>query len=204
MMIYSKIFKRTIDVTAALVGLLILSPLFVLLMIALKLTGHENIFFVQQRVGKNDQVFKLVKFISMTNQLDDQGKLLPDAQRLTRFGKWLRSTSLDELPQLLNILKGDMSLVGPRPLLIQYIPLYNNEQKKRHRVKPGITGWAQVNGRNAISWQKKFELDVWYVNHLSFQLDLKIILLTISRIIKKEGINQEGEATAAFFTGNAE
>lgn len=204
MMIYSKIFKRTIDVTAALVGLLILSPLFVLLMIALKLTGHENIFFVQQRVGKNDQVFKLVKFISMTNQLDDQGKLLPDAQRLTRFGKWLRSTSLDELPQLLNILKGDMSLVGPRPLLIQYIPLYNNEQKKRHRVKPGITGWAQVNGRNAISWEKKFELDVWYVNHLSFQLDLKIILLTISRIIKKDGINQEGEATAAFFTGNAE
>jgi len=204
MMIYSKIFKRTIDVTAALVGLLILSPLFVLLMIALKLTGHENIFFVQQRVGKNDQVFKLVKFISMTNQLDDQGKLLPDAQRLTRFGKWLRSTSFDELPQLLNILKGDMSLVGPRPLLIQYIPLYNNEQKKRHRVKPGITGWAQVNGRNAISWEKKFELDVWYVNHLSFQLDLKIILLTISRIIKKDGINQEGEATAAFFTGNAE
>lgn len=201
---YKKFIKRAIDFLAALSALLILLPLMLLLMLLLKLTGHQRIFFVQSRVGKNDRIFKLVKFISMTDQRDAAGNLLPDAQRLTRFGKWLRSSSLDELPQLLNVLKGDMSLIGPRPLLVQYLPLYNQEQKKRHWVKPGITGWAQVNGRNAISWEKKFELDVWYVNHLSFLLDIKIVWMTVRKIIIRDGISQQGEATAALFTGTPE
>jgi len=203
-MLYNNYIKRGIDFSVALVALLLSAPVFLLLMVLLKLTGHQRIFFVQPRVGKNDQIFKLVKFISMTDLRNAEGKLLPDAQRLTRFGKWLRSTSLDEIPQLFNVLKGDMSLIGPRPLLVQYLPLYNNKQKKRHWVKPGITGWAQVNGRNAISWEKKFELDVWYVQHLSFLLDVKIVIMTIRKIIIKDGISQEGEATAALFTGTPE
>ncbi len=198
---YRGFFKRMIDITASGIALLLLTPVFILLVIALYLTGHHRIFFVQQRVGKNDKIFRLIKFISMTEQRDASGQLLPDAKRLTPFGKWLRGSSLDELPQLINVFKGDMSLIGPRPLLVHYLPLYNTEQRKRHLVRPGITGWAQVNGRNAISWPKKFALDVWYVQHIGFLLDCKIVLLTLSRIFKREGISQQGEATAAPFMG---
>lgn len=203
-MLYKDFLKRTIDLLAASSALILLSPLMLLLMLALKITGHHRIFFTQKRVGKNDKIFKLVKFISMTDQRDEQGNLLPDELRLTRFGKWLRGTSLDELPQLINVVRGDMSLIGPRPLLVQYLPLYNTEQKKRHQVRPGITGWAQVNGRNAISWETKFELDVWYVQNISFIIDCKIILLTLKKIVKKDGISQEGQATMTFFTGTPE
>jgi len=171
----------------------------VLLYFTNKCTG---IFFTQERPGKGARVFKVIKFKTMSDEKDDAGNLLPDAIRLTKIGKFLRSTSLDELPQLLNVLKGDMSLIGPRPLLVQYLPLYSKEQSRRHSVRPGITGWAQVNGRNAISWQKKFELDVWYVDHISFLLDLKIIYLTIKKVLIREGINSCGSATMESFNGN--
>ena len=159
-------------------------------------------FFTQERPGRNGKIFKVIKFKTMTDERDVNGDLLPDEQRLTKVGKLIRSTSVDELPQLINVLKGDMALIGPRPLLPQYLPLYNKEQARRHEVRPGITGWAQVNGRNAISWTKKFELDVWYVDHCSFILDLRIIVLTIKKVFVREGISSETSATMEYFTGN--
>ena len=163
----------------------------------------ENLFFYQLRPGKGERIFKIIKFKTMNDRRDANGELLPDAERLTKIGAFVRKTSLDEIPQLLNVLKGDMSVIGPRPLLPQYLPLYNETQKRRHEVKPGITGWAQVNGRNAISWERKFELDVWYVDHLSFVLDLKILLLTVKKVFIREGISQEGQATMEAFRGEA-
>lgn len=194
-------FKRLIDISVSMVALLFFFPVFVVVVIYLLLSGHRSLFFVQNRVGRNDKIFKLLKLKSMTDEKDEKGQLLSDEKRLTTAGKLIRKTSLDELPQLINVIKGDMSIVGPRPLLVEYLQYYSEEQKKRHKVKPGITGWAQVNGRNAISWEKKFELDVWYVNNLSFLLDIKIVLLTILRIIRPEGISQHGEATMKPFRG---
>lgn len=199
--LYAILIKRMIDFITAVILLLLLLPVFFTLMAALYFTGHNRIFFIQKRVGKGDKIFSLIKFISMTNDCDEEGNLLPDHKRLTKFGKWLRSSSLDELPQLINVFCGDMSLIGPRPLLVDYLPLYNAEQKKRHLVRPGITGWAQVNGRNAIGWEQKFDLDVWYVRHVSFLLDCKIVFLTMLRVFKKQGISQEGEATVVPFRG---
>ena len=162
----------------------------------------DGVFFIQERPGKGGKLFKVIKFKTMTNERDADGNLLPDEQRLTKVGRFVRSTSLDELPQLINVLKGDMALIGPRPLLPQYLSLYSKEQARRHEVRPGITGWAQCHGRNAISWSKKFELDVWYVDHCSFLLDLKIILLTIKKVLVREGISSETSATMEPFTGN--
>ena len=198
---YKKGFKRLIDVTAAVLVLIFFSPLFIGVYLLLML-NQNSAFFTQDRPGKNGKVFKLIKFKTMSDKRDAQGNLLPDAERLTKVGKWVRSTSLDELPQLINVLKGDMSLIGPRPLLIKYLPLYSETQKRRHEVKPGITGWAQVNGRNAISWNKKFEYDVWYVDHLSFLLDCKIVWRTIKKVIIREGISSDTSVTMEPFKGN--
>ncbi|MBP7357143.1 MAG: sugar transferase [Cloacibacterium sp.] len=198
---YKKGFKRLIDVTAAVLVLIFFSPLFIGVYLLLMLS-QNSAFFTQDRPGKNGKVFKLIKFKTMSDKRDAQGNLLPDAERLTKVGKWVRSTSLDELPQLINVLKGDMSLIGPRPLLIKYLPLYSETQKRRHEVKPGITGWAQVNGRNAISWNKKFEYDVWYVDHLSFLLDCKIVWRTIKKVIIREGISSDTSVTMEPFKGN--
>ena len=198
---YSLFFKRLIDVTAAVLVLIFFSPLFIGVYLLLILS-QNSAFFTQDRPGKNGKVFKLIKFKTMSDKRDAQGNLLPDAERLTKVGKWVRSTSLDELPQLINVLKGDMSLIGPRPLLINYLPLYSETQKRRHEVKPGITGWAQVNGRNAISWDKKFEYDVWYVDHLSFLLDCKIVWRTIKKVIIREGISSDTSVTMEPFKGN--
>lgn len=198
---YKKSFKRLIDVTAAVLVLIFFSPLFIGVYLLLMLS-QNSAFFTQDRPGKNGKVFKLIKFKTMSDKRDAQGNLLPDAERLTKVGKWVRSTSLDELPQLINVLKGDMSLIGPRPLLIKYLPLYSETQKRRHEVKPGITGWAQVNGRNAISWNKKFEYDVWYVDHLSFLLDCKIVWKTIKKVIIREGISSDTSVTMEPFKGN--
>ena len=200
---YKHFFKRLIDFCIAFITLSILFlPLAIVtiwLHFANKGTGA---FFFQNRPGKDGKIFKVIKFKTMTDERDADGNLLPDAYRLTNVGRFVRSTSIDELPQLINVLKGDMALIGPRPLLVQYLPLYSKEQARRHDVRPGITGWAQVNGRNAISWTKKFELDVWYVDHCSFLLDVKIIFLTIKKVFVREGISQEGQATMEFFTGN--
>ena len=198
---YKKGFKRLIDVTAAVLVLIFFSPLFIVVYLLLMLS-QNSAFFTHDRPGKNGKVFKLIKFKTMSDKRDAQGNLLPDAERLTKVGKWVRSTSLDELPQLINVLKGDMSLIGPRPLLIKYLPLYSETQKRRHEVKPGITGWAQVNGRNAISWNKKFEYDVWYVDHLSFLLDCKIVWRTIKKVIIREGISSDTSVTMEPFKGN--
>lgn len=198
---YKKGFKRLIDVTAAVLVLIFFSPLFIGVYLLLMLS-QNSAFFTQDRPGKNGKVFKLIKFKTMSDKRDAQGNLLPDAERLTKVGKWVRSTSLDELPQLINVLKGDMSLIGPRPLLIKYLPLYSETQKRRHEVKPGITGWAQVNGRNAISWNKKFKYDVWYVDHLSFLLDCKIVWRTIKKVIIREGISSDTSVTMEPFKGN--
>ena len=198
---YASLFKRPLDFTAALLGLLVLSPLFLIVTIALAFANKGKPFFFQERPGKDEKIFRVIKFKSMNDKRDSDGKLLPDVDRLTKMGKFIRKTSLDEIPQLINVLKGDMSLIGPRPLLVQYLPLYNETQKRRHDVRPGITGWAQVNGRNAISWTEKFEYDVWYVDHLSFKLDIKILLMTVQKVFKREGISQEGEATMEFFNG---
>lgn len=198
---YKKGFKRLIDVTAAVLVLIFFSPLFIGVYLLLMLS-QNSAFFTQDRPGKNGKVFKLIKFKTMSDKRDAQGNLLPDAERLTKVGKWVRSTSLDELPQLINVLKGDMSLIGPRPLLIKYLPLYSETQKRRHEVKPGITGWAQVNGRNAISWNKKFEYDVWYVDHLSFLLDCKIVWRTVKKVIIREGISSDTSVTMEPFKGN--
>ncbi len=170
--------------------------------IFLAIANEGKPFFFQVRPGKNEKLFKIIKFKTMNEKKDEQGNLLSDAERLTKVGAFVRKTSLDEIPQLLNVIKGDMSLIGPRPLLPRYLPLYNDEQRKRHNVRPGITGWAQINGRNAISWQQKFEYDVWYVENVSFMLDLKILLLTVKKVFVSEGISQEGQATMEEFKGN--
>jgi len=199
---YKNFFKRLIDFLAALFGLLLLSPVFIIVLIALTFANNGKPFFLQARPGKNEKIFKIIKFKSMNDKKDLEGKLLPDAQRLTSIGSFVRKTSLDEIPQLINVLKGDMSLIGPRPLLIQYLPLYNDFQKRRHEVRPGITGLAQVNGRNAISWQQKFEYDIQYIDNLSFMLDMKILFLTVKKVFVREGISQEGQATTLYFEGN--
>lgn len=201
-LIYSSIFKPTFDLFTAFLGLLIISPIFLLTIIALAIANNGKPFFFQKRPGKNGRIFSIIKFKTMNDKKDEQGNLLLDADRLTEVGKFVRKTSLDEIPQLINVLKGDMSLIGPRPLLPQYLPLYNDFQKRRHEVKPGITGWAQVNGRNAISWDEKFELDVWYVDNMSFWLDLKILFLTLKKVFVREGISQNGQATVEVFKGN--
>lgn len=202
-LMYKKNIKPALDFLIALIAFIVLSPIFVLVMVGLWFTNDGKPFFYQLRPGKGEHIFKIIKFKTMNDRRDANGELLPDAERLTKIGAFVRKTSLDEIPQLLNVLKGDMSVIGPRPLLPQYLPLYNETQKRRHEVKPGITGWAQVNGRNAISWERKFELDVWYVDHLSFVLDLKILLLTVKKVFIREGISQEGQATMEAFRGEA-
>lgn len=199
---YQHFFKRLFDFLIALFGLLLLSPIFVVVMLILTIANHGHPFFLQKRPGKGEKNFKIIKFKSMSDKKDKAGNLLPDDQRLTKVGSFVRKASLDEIPQLINVLKGDMSLIGPRPLLEQYLPLYNDFQKKRHKIRPGITGWAQVNGRNAISWEEKFAYDIWYVQNLSFPLDIKIIIMTIRKVLRREGISQEGEATMEYFKGN--
>ena len=201
---YEKYIKRILDFTLSLIALGVLSPVLLVLTVlgAVKMKG--NPFFTQQRPGRDGKIFKLVKFRSMTCEKDRDGNLLPDEQRLTGYGKLLRSTSLDELPELLNILTGQMSIVGPRPLLVQYLPLYNEEQRHRHDVRPGLTGWAQVNGRNSITWEDKFRYDVWYVRNISFWLDVKILFLTVKKVFCREGISAEDSATMEDFMGTTE
>lgn len=199
---YKIFFKRFVDFIVAFLGLLILSPVFIIVTIGLYFANDGKPFFFQARPGLKEKIFNIIKFKTMNDKRDIDGNLLSDAERLTPIGSFVRKTSLDELPQLINVLKGDMSLIGPRPLLPQYLPLYNNTQKRRHEVRPGITGWAQINGRNAISWTKKFELDVWYVDNLSFMTDLKVFLMTFKKVFKSEGISQEGQATMEAFNGS--
>jgi len=202
-MLYKRFFKRFFDFIIALIGFIIISPLFLLLWIWLSIANKgAGAFFLQERPGKHEKIFKVIKFKTMNDKRDENGNLLPDSERLTTIGRWIRSLSLDEIPQLINVLKGDMALVGPRPLLVQYLPLYDEVQHRRHEVRPGMTGWAQVNGRNAISWQEKFAYDVWYVDHLSLSLDIKILLKTVEKVFKREGINSQDNATMEPFKGN--
>lgn len=198
----NKFFKRLFDIIASASGLIILSPVFLILVYLIRKNLGSPVFFIQERPGKDGRPFKMIKFRSMRDAIDKDGNPLPDSERLTDFGKKLRATSLDELPELWNVLKGEMSLVGPRPLLMGYLPLYNEFQNRRHEMKPGVTGWAQVNGRNALSWDEKFSCDVWYIDHYSFWLDMKILFLTVKKVFIKEGISAEGEATMPPFTGN--
>jgi lipopolysaccharide/colanic/teichoic acid biosynthesis glycosyltransferase len=201
--LYKVVYKSFIDsLLYLLAGLIACVPVLLVAIVLRSVHGKGGVFFTQPRPGKNEVIFKLVKFKTMNEKRDLAGNLLPDGERMTSIGKFIRKTSLDELPQLWNVLKGDMSIVGPRPLLVEYLPLYNEHQKRRHEVKPGITGWAQVNGRNAISWHEKFDLDVWYVDHCSFGLDMKILWLTILKVFKREGINQAGQATVEKFNGH--
>ncbi len=199
---YRSFFKRVLDFCVSFTVLILISPLFLILIIFLAIANQGKPFFVQRRPGKNEKIFSIVKFKTMNDKKDDQGNLLPDKDRITKVGAFVRKTSLDEIPQLLNVLKGEMSLIGPRPLIIEYLPIYNSTQKKRHNVRPGITGWAQVNGRNSITWKKKFEYDVWYVEHLSFLVDLKIIGLTLQKVIQKKDVNLSEELTSEYFNGN--
>lgn len=199
---YKKFGKRILDILLSLIALIILSPLLVIICILIYFKLGSPILFTQKRPGKDEIIFNLIKFRTMTDEKDENGKLLPDSVRLTSFGKFLRASSLDELPELWNILKGDMSIVGPRPLLVQYLPLYNQEQKKRHEVRPGLTGYAQINGRNELNWPERFKLDVKYVNEYNFALDLKIVLLTIKKVFIKEGISSETSQTMEPFEGN--
>jgi lipopolysaccharide/colanic/teichoic acid biosynthesis glycosyltransferase len=201
---YDRCIKRLLDLLLSFLALCGLSPILLILTVlgAIKMKG--NPFFTQQRPGRNEKIFRLIKFRTMTCEKDAQGKLLPDEQRLNKYGRLLRSTSLDELPELINILKGDMSIVGPRPLLVRYLPRYNQEQKRRHDVRPGLTGWAQVNGRNAISWEDKFRLDVWYVEHVSFALDVKTVFRTVMNVLRREGISSDTSATMEEFMGTPE
>jgi undecaprenyl phosphate N,N'-diacetylbacillosamine 1-phosphate transferase len=202
-MIYRRYIKRIIDFTLSLIGLIAISPIFIIVWVWLTIANKgAGALFFQERPGKDKRIFKVIKFKTMTDERDASGNLLPDAERLTKIGRFVRSTSLDEIPQLINVIKGDMSLIGPRPLLVQYLPLYNEYQKRRHEVRPGITGWAQVNGRNAISWDQKFEFDVWYVDNVSLSLDFKILMKTIQKVFKQEGINSDSSATMEYFTGN--
>ncbi|MCB0598866.1 MAG: sugar transferase [Lewinellaceae bacterium] len=199
---YRTFFKPAFDASAAVIGLLILSPLWLSVWLILAIANRGKAFFVQTRPGKNERLFQLIKFRTMTEACDENGQLLPDAQRLTPVGRFVRETSLDEAPQLINVLKGEMSLIGPRPLLVKYLDRYDEAQRRRHDVKPGITGWAQVNGRNAISWEEKFRLDVWYVEHCSFALDMRILGMTVLKVLRSEGIRQPGRATAEEFRGS--
>lgn len=196
--------KRIIDLLLALPAVALLSPLLIMIAAVIRITIGSPVLFIQRRPGLNGKPFKIFKFRTMTNAKNEFGDLLPDSQRMTQFGELLRTTSLDELPELFNILKGNMSIVGPRPLLMQYLDRYTPEQTRRHEVKPGLTGWAQINGRNAISWEDKFELDVWYVDHRSLNLDLKIIWTTITKVLKREGISEAGHATMTEFMGSKE
>jgi undecaprenyl phosphate N,N'-diacetylbacillosamine 1-phosphate transferase len=199
---YKFFIKRTLDLIIAFVGLVIVSPILLIISIGLYFANNGKPFFFQLRPGKNAKLFKIIKFKTMNDKKDKDGNLLADAQRLTTIGAFVRKTSLDELPQLLNVLKGEMSLIGPRPLLPEYLPLYSALQNRRHDLRPGITGWAQVNGRNAISWSQKFEYDVWYVDNMSFVLDIKIIVKTLLKVIKSEGINSADSVTMGVFKGN--
>lgn len=200
--IYRIFFKRGLDFFLAFVGLVCISWLLLIFIVLLYFANKgAGVFFLQERPGKDARIFKVIKFKTMTDERDENGKLLPDEKRLTKIGKFVRSTSIDELPQLINVLKGDMSLIGPRPLLVGYLPLYSPEQARRHEVRPGITGWAQCHGRNAISWAEKFKLDVWYVDNCTFAIDLKIVFLTALKVLKREGISQEGQATIEMFNG---
>lgn len=201
---YKNILKPVLDLIFSLVAFIILLPMFLILILFFAIANNGKPFFFQTRPGKNNRVFKIVKFKTMNDRKDSNGNLLADEDRLTSIGRFVRKTSLDEIPQLLNVIKGDMSLVGPRPLLIEYLSLYDEDQVRRHEVRPGITGWAQVNGRNAISWQEKFRLDVWYVDHISLLLDIKIICLTIVKVFKSEGITSEKSVTIEKFEGNQE
>ena len=199
---YAKFWKRFFDLVLSFLALVVLSPLLLILIAVGAVAMRGNPFFTQLRPGKNEKIFRLIKFRTMDNRRDENGELLPDAVRLNGYGKFLRSTSLDELPELLNILIGDMAIVGPRPLLVKYLPLYNECQHRRHSVRPGLTGWAQVNGRNLISWEDKFEMDVWYTENIGFRTDVKIIFLTVRSVFKKEGIHAEGSETVEEFKGN--
>lgn len=201
---YAKCFKRVLDFVLSLLALIVLSPAFLILIIlgAVKMKG--NPFFAQLRPGKDEKIFKLIKFRSMTCEKDKDGNLLPDEQRLTKYGKLLRSTSLDELPELINILKGDMSIVGPRPLLVEYLPLYNATQRRRHEVRPGLTGYAQVHGRNAVTWEEKFRMDIAYIDNITFFGDIKILFETVMAVVKRDGINSETSATMEKFMGTEE
>ena len=197
-----KFVKRSIDVICSALGLILLSPILLIVAILVRTKLGSPIFFTQDRVGKDGKIFKMIKFRTMLDDTDKWGEPLPDEERLTSFGKLLRSTSVDELPELINVLKGDMSLVGPRPLLVEYIPLYSKEQFRRHNVRPGITGWAQVNGRNSLSWSDRFKLDVEYVDNQNLFLDIRILFMTVYKVIKRDGISQEGHATMEKFNGN--
>lgn len=199
---YRNLFKRILDFVCSLIGFIILLPIFLFLTIFLTIANNGKPLFFQQRPGKNNKIFEVVKFRTMNDKKDAQGNLLSDKDRLTSLGRFIRKTSLDEIPQLINVIKGDMSLVGPRPLLLEYLPLYNEEQIRRHEVRPGITGWAQINGRNAISWKDKFELDVWYVDNISISLDIRILLQTILKVFKSEGISSDTSLTMEKFEGN--
>lgn len=202
-MIYKIYLKRLIDFILSLIGFIVISPIFIIVWVWLTIANKgAGALFFQERPGKDEKIFKVIKFKTMTDERDASGKLLPDAERLTKVGRFVRSTSLDEIPQLINVIKGDMSLIGPRPLLVQYLPLYNEYQKRRHEVRPGITGWAQVNGRNAISWDQKFEYDIWYVDNISFSLDIKVLFRTIQKVFKREGINSDTSSTMEPFKGN--
>lgn len=201
---YKSFFKRIVDVFIAFLILLVTSPLFFITYVILSISNKGQAFFFQERPGKDEKIFSIVKFKSMNDKKDSNGELLPDADRLTKFGRFVRKTSLDELPQLWNVLLGDMSLIGPRPLLVDYLPLYNEEQRKRHKVRPGITGWAQVNGRNAISWEKKFEYDVWYVQHLSLSLDTKIFFMTALKVLRGSDVSSSTHATMEEFEGSTD
>ena len=201
---YEKYIKRLLDFTLSFLALIILSPVLLVTALLVRIKLGSPIIFHQERPGKSEKIFQLYKFRSMTEKCDENGNLLPDDQRLTRFGQILRSTSLDELPELWNILRGDMSIVGPRPLLVKYLPLYNEEQRHRHDVRPGLTGWAQANGRNAISWEEKFKLDVWYVQHISFLVDVKVIFMTVKKVFCRDGISSETSVTMEEFSGTKE
>ena len=199
---YRQFMKRTFDFFLSFFILILLSPIFLVIFLLLSIANNGKAFFIQKRPGKGEKIFEIIKFKSMNDKKGPDGSLLLDKDRITKVGQFVRKTSLDEIPQLLNVLKGDMSLIGPRPLLVSYLPLYSEEQKKRHLIKPGITGWAQVNGRNSIPWKEKFELDVWYVKNMSFILDIRIIWLTVLKVIKRDGISSSTSATMEFFTGN--
>ena len=200
---YRHFFKRFFDFWISLIALICISPILLIVTVWLHFANKgAGAFFFQERPGKDEKIFKVIKFKTMTDERDAEGKLLPDAQRLTKVGRFVRSTSIDELPQLVNVLRGDMSLIGPRPLLVQYLPLYNAEQARRHEVRPGITGWAQCHGRNAISWAEKFKLDVWYVDHVSLWTDSQVLFITVKNVLMRKDINKEGQATTVGFNGH--
>jgi len=200
---YHYFFKRLIDLILAIIGFMIFFPFFLIIIISLFFFNRGKVFFIQERPGKKGKSFYVVKFKTMNDKRDSNGQLLPDHQRITVAGRFIRTTSLDEIPQLINVIKGDMALIGPRPLLIEYLPLYNKTQARRHEVRPGITGWAQINGRNAISWERKFDFDVWYVDHISFGFDIRILWLTFVKVFKREGINSGADATMGMFRGSS-